>query len=163
VSSKDHPPCEKWDHCDFLGWVHLVLRLKEGSSAALWKGSEIRPCNKQFISNSPVPYTRLYLTITVAATSDEETAKQIWFLLHFLTIRTFSSLLCLQQPANGCSKINVNVILPFMATYFKWPLFFKLADQGCICIKLLANLNLLQVSATWVENSDLCKNYYWPL
>jgi hypothetical protein len=69
VSSKDHSPCEKWNHCDFLGWVHLVLRLKEGSSAALWKGSEIRPCNKQFISNSPVPYTKLYFTIRVATTS----------------------------------------------------------------------------------------------
>jgi hypothetical protein len=67
ASSKDNSPCEKWDHCDFLGWVHLVLRLKEGSSAALWKGSEIRPCNKQFISNSAIPYTQLYFTITAAA------------------------------------------------------------------------------------------------
>lgn len=142
--------------------MHLVLRLKEGSSAALWKGSEIRPCNKQFISNSPVPYTKLYFTIRAAATRVlKKPPNKFDLYIQFVTVSTLISLLCLKQSDSGCSKININVILPFIATYFKWPLLFKLKDKNFICINLqVQNLDLLQVCVTWVENFDLYKNHY---
>jgi len=80
--------------------------------------------------------------------------------IHFVTIPTLSSLLCSQQPASGCSKININIILPFMTTCFKSPLLFKLKDQDCICINLHMQTLTFCKCVTWVENSDLCKNYY---